>query len=87
MHNREKRLEALNAVAQHQLDTTHIPDGEEEPPNDDESDHESDEEKDELDVTKPIAEPEKKGTRKRAQTKLFGYRVNPECVAMTEDSN
>ena len=87
VHNREKRIAAVAAVAKRELDATHVPDGEEEPPKDEETDHESDEEKDELDLAKPIPEPEKRSQRARKQTNLFGYRVNPERIAMTDDSN
>ena len=47
---------------------------------------EEDEEKDELDIMKARQFGTRKSTRKRAAARKFGFLLNSQCIAMTEDS-
>jgi hypothetical protein len=83
VHEKDKRIAALTAVAKRELDYAHVPEADEEEA--DESDHESDEE-DELDVAKQIAEGTRRSTRERKQSASHGYCLNSSQIALTEDS-
>lgn len=90
VHSPEKRLAALAAAANAELDPTHVPADEEQPEPDDvaESEHESDTEQDELDLTLPVPEPTRsQPARARQQPQSFGFRLDPTRISLTEDSS
>lgn len=83
-----KRIAALAAVAKQELDTSVVPEAEEESPpeSDTESSHDSDSEADELDTALPRAEPERRSTRARSRPASHGYCLDSSQIALTEDS-
>jgi hypothetical protein len=97
-HDPLKRMDAMREVALQELDPAVEPEGDELEEEDLEEEEEdvpvdmdiqtSDEEKDVLDVSRPIAEPTRRGTRERKQPAAAAgsYLINSQQIALTEDS-
>ena len=79
------RIDALKSIIKEKLDVAHVPDGEEQDAEDEESDHEGNTHDDELDITAPRAFGTR-GTRERTPAKPFGYQLASSHICMTEDS-
>jgi hypothetical protein len=79
----EKQTEALAAVHKQQLDHAHIFEEEEQ----NASDHDSDSDSDVLDISAPRSFGQRKSTRESKPAAAFGYQLNSQRVAMTEDSD
>ena len=77
----ERQVEALTAVHKKELDQALVFEADEQ-----EKDEPSDSEEDELDVCVPRVFGKQSG-RKRKQTSPYGYQLNSQAVAMTEDSD
>lgn len=87
VHDQVKRLQAVEEVAKAELDRALVPEGDE--PDGDYSsseEEEEDEEKDELDVMKERQFGTRRSERKRNSVKAFGYQLNSQQVALSEDS-
>jgi hypothetical protein len=90
VHDPSKRVVALAAVAKRQLDDVFVPEDEEEPDESEveESDHTSDEERDDLNLELPLPENTRRSGRERKPPPPHpgSYMLNPERIALTEDS-
>jgi hypothetical protein len=85
VHDPVKRLQVVEEVAKDELDRALVPvDGEDE---DHDSSSSEDEDKDVLDIMKIRQFGTRKGQRKRAAVKAFGYQVSSQQVAMSGDSD
>ena len=87
VHDLAKRVQVLEEVAKDELDRAFVPEEEEKDGDySSSSEDEEDEEKDELDIMKARQFGTRKSTRKRAAARKFGFLLNSQCIAMTEDS-
>lgn len=87
VHDQTKRLQAVEEVAKDELDRALVPLQSEQDGDYSSSDEEDeDEEKDELDIMKERQFGSRKSDRKRAVPKPFGYQLNSQQVALSEDS-
>ena len=87
VHDLAKRVQVLEEVAKEELDRAFVPE-ETEGENDDysSSSEEEDEKKDELDIMKERQFGSRRGTRIRAAARKFGFQLNSQQIALTEDS-
>jgi hypothetical protein len=85
VHDQAKRLLVLEEVLKDELDRSFVP--AESEAADESSSSEEDEDKDVLDVMKERQFGARKGTRKRGAAKAFGFQVNSQQLALSEDSD
>lgn len=84
VNNKQKRIDALAAIVEKQLDVAFLPDEEEQDAEEEiDCENESD---DELDVAAPRVFG-MQGTRERTPAKQFGYQIASSQIAMTDDSD
>jgi hypothetical protein len=82
-----KRLQVVESVAKGEFEARgYIPPGDEKEEADSEPESDEDDEKDELDIMKQRQHGERKSTRKRSQAQTFGFQLNSQQIAMSEDS-
>jgi DDE superfamily endonuclease len=86
VHDQAKRLLVLEEVLKDELDRAFVP-AESEAAEESSSSEEEDEGKDVLDVMKERQFGTRKGARKRAAPKPFGYALNSQQLALSEDSD
>ena len=87
VHDQVKRLQVVEEVAKDELDRALVPaESEKDGDQDSGSSEDEDEDKDVLDVMKVRQFGTRKGQRKRAAAKAFGFQINSQQVAMSEDS-
>jgi len=92
VNQRDKRIAALKAVAQRQLDETHVPDGEEDALDEELEDEDevleelSDGSGDELDSAAAPPAVVRRSGRERKQAQSSGYMLDSQKIVMTEDS-
>lgn len=90
VHDVAKRVQVLEEVAKNELDRAFVPEETEQDGNlssSSDDDDDDDDEKDVLDVMKARQYGSRKSTRKRAAAQKFGFQLNSQCIAMTDDSN
>lgn len=88
VNNKEKRQEAVIENSKKEFEVEgFVPEGEEEEKEVELDRGSDDEEKDALDIMKEIKQGERKGGRKRKQAKSFGFQINSQQIAMSEDSS
>ena len=83
-----KRAQAVEEAARGEIEAAaFIPAEEEQEAEDEPSEDEEDEDKDELDVMKQRQYGSRKSDRKRAAPKNFGFQINSQQIALSEDSS
>jgi hypothetical protein len=87
VHDDAKRVQVLEEVAKNELDRAFVPEEEEKEENYSSSSSDEDDEKDVLDVMKERQYGVRRSTRQRAAAKNFGFQLNSQCIAMTDDSD
>jgi DDE superfamily endonuclease len=84
VHDQTKRLLVLEEVLKDELDRAFVPAESEDAA--ESSSEEEDEDKDELDIMKERQFGRRKSERKRGVAKAFGFQLNSQQIAMSEDS-
>jgi hypothetical protein len=88
VHDTVKRLQVVEEVAKEELDRAHVPEeSEQDGADQSSSSEEEDEEKDALDIMKARQYGSRKSTRKRAAAQNFGFQINSQQIALTDDSD
>jgi len=87
VHDVAKRVQVLEEVAKDELDRAFVPEEEEQRECSSSSSDDEDEKKDELDIMKERQFGARKGTRKRAAAQKFGFQLDSQRIAMTDDSD